>query len=215
MKVLDALAWGLPVVTTTAGVEGIQLAEGDGRRRRRRRTTSRRWSRYCATRSAASSMAKAGRADVLAQPHTRASSQSPPRPDREPLARRTCKKRRVWGPKDVESCKFGDRRQPNIGAKRYFTGPRSAFGMRRRRNGSGAMNPIATPNAAPEAGAVRQNDACALIGGPVAWVVEECEVRRLLQGRGQLPVGTAASVPRSERRCASCRHLRRHSRQDR
>lgn len=28
MKVLDALAWGLPVVTTLAGVEGIKLAEG-------------------------------------------------------------------------------------------------------------------------------------------------------------------------------------------
>jgi glycosyltransferase involved in cell wall biosynthesis len=28
MKVLDALAWGLPVVTTVAGVEGIKLAEG-------------------------------------------------------------------------------------------------------------------------------------------------------------------------------------------
>ena len=26
MKVLDALAWGLPVVTTAAGVEGIQVA---------------------------------------------------------------------------------------------------------------------------------------------------------------------------------------------
>jgi glycosyltransferase involved in cell wall biosynthesis len=28
MKVLDALAWGLPVVTTVAGVEGIKLAPG-------------------------------------------------------------------------------------------------------------------------------------------------------------------------------------------
>jgi glycosyltransferase involved in cell wall biosynthesis len=28
MKVLDALAWGLPVVTTVAGVEGIKLAAG-------------------------------------------------------------------------------------------------------------------------------------------------------------------------------------------
>ena len=28
VKVLDALAWGLPVVTTLAGVEGIKLAEG-------------------------------------------------------------------------------------------------------------------------------------------------------------------------------------------
>jgi glycosyltransferase involved in cell wall biosynthesis len=28
MKVLDALAWGLPVVTTVSGVEGIKLAEG-------------------------------------------------------------------------------------------------------------------------------------------------------------------------------------------
>ncbi|HVS67849.1 MAG TPA: glycosyltransferase family 4 protein [Mycobacteriales bacterium] len=28
MKVLDALAWGLPVVTTVAGVEGIKLGEG-------------------------------------------------------------------------------------------------------------------------------------------------------------------------------------------
>jgi hypothetical protein len=29
MKVLDALAWGLPVVTTPAGVEGLQLEAGD------------------------------------------------------------------------------------------------------------------------------------------------------------------------------------------
>ena len=29
VKVLEAMAWGIPVVTTTAGVEGIEVVDGE------------------------------------------------------------------------------------------------------------------------------------------------------------------------------------------